>query len=331
MIDRIYVEEDVTDHPRTASIRERFPEADVLTCERYGEVFNRKSQNFRLQKNNPALILARKHENFVLEAPEYCELSPPHRYYYFSHMMNCLYDCRYCFLQGMYDSAHYVVFVNYDDFQTAIRDAVETGGKEPYFFSGHVNDSLVLDEITEFSGSFLPFFRDLDRGWVELRTKSVKLDTLREQEPFDRCVVAWSLTPPAVAEELEHGAPPVEERIRAMETLQKEGWTLGIRFDPLIYSQNFRERYENLFRSVFDRVRAEDVHSVTFGPFRLPKEMYKSMFDLYPEEPLFSADLAEEEGMVSYRRDLEEEMMDFCRERLREYVPEDVYFPAHPI
>ncbi|SVD49612.1 uncharacterized protein METZ01_LOCUS402466, partial [marine metagenome] len=36
--------------------------------------------------------------------------------YYFSHMLNCIYDCRYCFLQGMYRSAHYVLFVNYDEF-----------------------------------------------------------------------------------------------------------------------------------------------------------------------------------------------------------------------
>ena len=31
-------------------------------------------------------------------------------------MLNCIYDCKYCFLQGMFNSANYLVFVNYQDF-----------------------------------------------------------------------------------------------------------------------------------------------------------------------------------------------------------------------
>ena len=31
-------------------------------------------------------------------------------------MLNCVYDCSYCFLQGMFNSANYLVFVNYEDY-----------------------------------------------------------------------------------------------------------------------------------------------------------------------------------------------------------------------
>ena len=70
MIDTIYIEEDVADHPRTQAILARFPDATKITCERFGEVFNRKAQNFRLQKKQPALILARKHKGLVLPSPK---------------------------------------------------------------------------------------------------------------------------------------------------------------------------------------------------------------------------------------------------------------------
>ena len=33
-----------------------------------------------------------------------------------SHHLNCLYDCRYL-RQGMYPSAHYLMFVNFEDFE----------------------------------------------------------------------------------------------------------------------------------------------------------------------------------------------------------------------
>ena len=65
MIDTIYIEQEVADHPRTLNVRQRFPHARIVPCEHYGSVFNRKSQNFRLQKQHPALILARKFEKHV--------------------------------------------------------------------------------------------------------------------------------------------------------------------------------------------------------------------------------------------------------------------------
>jgi len=120
MIGLIYVEEAVAAHPLTLQILARYPRAVQVPIERYGEVFNRKSQNFRLQKHRPALILAHKHGERVLPAPEGYGVGGS-RNHYFSHMLNCVYDCRYCFLQGMFRSAHYVLFVNYESFQDDIR------------------------------------------------------------------------------------------------------------------------------------------------------------------------------------------------------------------
>ena len=113
MIEEIYIEESLLEHPRARAILQRFPDASVTTCARYGEIFNRKAQNFRLQKIRPALILAEKFSGHVLPAPPEYAIGGDLNYY-FSHMLNCIYDCRYCFLQGMYRSAHYVVFVNYE-------------------------------------------------------------------------------------------------------------------------------------------------------------------------------------------------------------------------
>lgn len=134
MFDTIYIEEDVRCHPRTQQVLERFPDSRQIYCARYTEVFNRKSQNFRLQKLNPALILARKQKKLVLPAPDEYGLGEKHNYY-FSHMLNCIYDCRYCFLQGMYRSAHYVLFVNYEEFGAEIKKqakAISPG--KCYFF-----------------------------------------------------------------------------------------------------------------------------------------------------------------------------------------------------
>ena len=46
--------------PRVRSILKRFHRATVIDVEHYGEVFNVKQQDFRVQKQRPALILAAK-------------------------------------------------------------------------------------------------------------------------------------------------------------------------------------------------------------------------------------------------------------------------------
>ena len=47
MIKTIYIEEEIASHPRSKLIIKRFPKASKIVCNRYTEIFNRKSQNFR--------------------------------------------------------------------------------------------------------------------------------------------------------------------------------------------------------------------------------------------------------------------------------------------
>lgn len=52
MIETIYIEENIQQHPRVLDICARFPKARKVSCGRYGEVFNPKAQNFRLQNSS---------------------------------------------------------------------------------------------------------------------------------------------------------------------------------------------------------------------------------------------------------------------------------------
>ena len=120
MIETVFVESQIIDHPITKRVLSCLPKADFPNINRYQELFNKRQQNFRLQKEKPALILAKKHDNFVLPAPSGFGMDSQ-KNFYFSHMYNCIYDCRYCFLQGMFSSANYVIFVNFEDFDAGIK------------------------------------------------------------------------------------------------------------------------------------------------------------------------------------------------------------------
>lgn len=331
MIDTIYIEDEVRDHPGTRAVQARFPDARVISCDRYGEIFNRNRQNFRLQKEKPALILAKKYEGLVLDAPEGYGIGGAHNYY-FSHMLNCVYDCRYCFLQGMYRSANYVLFINYNDFKSAIKEKLsKLGGAPATFYSGYDCDSLALESVSGFLGAFLPFFRGLPSAELELRTKSVAIKPLLETEPLPNVITAYSLSPGNVVEELEAGTPGLGRRLDALHQLQKAGWPIGLRFDPVIYHEGFRKGTRQFFETVFKRIDPDRVHSVSLGGFRLPRKYFDRMIKLYPDEPLFANLVENQNGMVKYRRDLEADMIGFCREELLKYIPETILFQCEEV
>jgi DNA repair photolyase len=330
MIDTIYIEEKIANHPRALDILARFPDARHIYCERYGEIFNRKAQSFRLQKQQPALILAGKHQGFVLPAPENYGIGANENYY-FSHMMNCLYDCRYCFLQGMYRSAHYVLFVNYEDFAKEIEYKINETQEEVHFFSGYDCDSLALEPVTKFLDYFLPVFRENPDALLEIRTKSSQIRTLLNTEPLDNCVLAWSFTPTEIANALEHKAPSVERRIDAIGKLQEKGWRVGLRFDPLIYSSEYQTQYQKLFADTLAKCKTELLHSVSLGSFRLPKDYFKSLQRMYPSEKLFASPLEEENGMISYKEQIRSEMLNFCSNEILHHIPEEKFHPCQDI
>lgn len=327
MISALYMEEAVCDHPRTRRLRSRFPNIPHIVCDRYGEVFNRRGQDFRIQKKRPALILARKHQGHVLPTPPGYGIGGTANYY-FSHVLNCLYDCRYCFLQGLYQSANYVLFVNYEDFQAEMDLLLQKHGpeKKVYFFSGYDGDSFALESLSEFVSDHLDFFRDRPRAVLELRSKSLQAKKLESLDPIPNVVVAFSLTPDPVSEAYEHGVPPLPRRLALMERLAERGWPIGLRFDPLIAHEGFEAHYHTLLETVFEHLSPTAVHSASLGLMRFPRAMHKKMARLYPEEPLLAANLQESDGQVTNPR--AQQFLASFQAQLEHHLPRERIFPC---
>lgn len=333
----IYVEQAIIDHPRVAKIISQFKHAKIITCEHYGEIFNIKAQNFRLQKQHPALILAQKQNQLVLPTPERFSIGGE-KNYYFSHMLNCIYDCRYCFLQGMYPSANYVIFINYEDFQTAINEVMtnhltnlqQTGAiikdemQKVYFFSGYDGDSLAYEPITQFIENFLPFFANTPYAILELRTKSTNIKSLLRLQAITNCIVAFSFTPQDLSTKIEFGVPSVTKRIQAMKKLAEKGWKIGLRFDPLLYTNDFETHYRQLVGAIFCQVASTQIHSITLGALRFPIPMFRKLIQLYPNDALLAQPLQLNANQMSYSNEKEEYMKKFIINELQPYVDNSI-------
>ena len=326
MIETIYVEDTIQNHPKTKFILNKFKKSRIISINKYGEIFNKRNQNFRIQKANPCLILAHKKDNFVLPAPEGFGIGSS-KNFYFSHMYNCIYDCRYCFLQGMYSSANYVIFVNFEDFDISIKKIIENNiDSKVTFFSGYDCDSLALENVTGFAKHILSIFRKYPQIEIEFRTKSIQKEPFLSVKPMRNVILAYSLMPELMSNSLDNKAPSISKRIRVISELASKGWKIGLRFDPLIHGENWKELYQELLENIYNNIFLDNLHSVSFGSLRFPKRMFKDIFKLYPHEPLFTSPLSLNNKMISYDIEIEEEMTSFCKNLSLKYIKEDQIF-----
>ena len=273
------------------------------------------------------MILAKQRGKRIHSIPESYGVGG-NRNYYFSHLFNCLYDCRYCFLQGMFPSANYVLFLNYDDFWMDIQmKTAEEPNHPSWFFSGYDCDSLAMESTTGFVNYFIPRFATLPEAFLELRTKSVNIRFLLEHTPIPNVVVAFSFTPQEISQQLEHGVPSVSSRIKAMNQLAVKGWTIGIRIDPVIECIDFEK---SIFKSL-SRIVCK--FAPKFDPFRfswcIPNAcqfFQKKLKSSTPTNLFWRESLKKTGNAVSYRTEIESNRLEFCYEKLLKYLPSEKLF-----
>ena len=297
----------------------------IIICEKYQEVFNVKSQNFRIQKQKPAMILAKKQANFLLKTPKNFNIGG-RKNFYFSHMLNCMYDCKYCFLQGMYNSANYVVFVNLRNFLEQIKlISLKYPNEKIFFFSGYDCDSLAFEKITGFAKQAILFFKNIRNSVLEIRTKSNYIAPFLNLKPEKNIIFAWSLSPRRTVNNFEFKTPSLEQRLKSISVLQKKEWNIGLRFDPLFYFINYQKIYADFFKEVFSIINQNKIHSITIGTFRLPQNHFKKIKKLGHVNKLLG-DLYYYSGNYGYHDDEKNSLILFCQNELKKYVESEKIF-----
>ena len=160
-------------------------------------------------------------------------------------------------------------------------------------------------------------------------SKSLKIRNILKRDPIQNCIIAFSFTPNKIASSIEHKTPNVQKRINAIIDLQKAGWLIGLRFDPLIYTKGYKKEYAELFTHLFSAINLDLIHSVSLGSFRLPKSYFRRVEKLYHDEKLFSSPMEEENNNIGYPAEIRESMLEFCKDIILEHITSDKFFPCH--
>lgn len=315
----IYIERKALSYPVTRHILEHFPRSVKVVIQHYKDVFNRPHQNFRRQKDSPKLILAVKEEPFFYQGPEICEDFGNKNFYYTSCILNCLYDCHYCYLQGLYTSANIVIFVNIEDFFKAVGKLLEH--ESLYLCVSYDTDLLAFEGIVPYASRWIDFASSKQNLSIELRTRSVNYEAIRGLKPAEQVILAWSLSPQEVAQRYESLAPSLEARLLAVKAAVEDGWKVRLCFEPMLKMQGWQEIYSEFLNNVFATIPAEGIFDANIGVFRMNREQFKRISRFRMDTDVFAYPMmCSEEGIMSYVE--EKEMKDFIRQKLVRYLPE---------
>ena len=267
----IYVERRVKNEDYVKEILAKFREAEIIEINHYKDRFNPYYQSFRAQKKAQSLILAKKESPFVYEASDLIQKLGIN-FFYTTPMLNCIYDCHYCFLQGMYPSSNLVLFTNFEDFFDEVERVYKKLGN--LFLSiSYDTDILAVENLFGVAKIWADFVKNKNIK-LELRTKAVNVDNFDYQENL---VFAFSLSPEVVIQRYEKFTPNLNARIKAVKKIIKKGFRPVIVFDPIIKVENFKEVYKEFIEKVFSEIDYKDIESIVYGTFRMNSTQFKAI------------------------------------------------------
>ncbi len=320
----IYIEKEAKKYQESKKILERFPNSQVIEIESYKEFFSRNNQNFSLQKKSPKLILAVKKENYLYEGAKVCESFGNDNFYYSSSILNCIYDCEYCYLQGVYSSGNIVIFVNLEDMFKEIEERLKNHSM--YICISYDTDLMALEEITGFVKRWYSFVEKHKNLKIELRTKSANIKVFKELEANSNFIVAWTLSPREFAKKHEIGTPTFDMRVKAVKELVENGWTVRVCFDPMIKIENFNQIYGEMVEETFQQIDGKKILDVSIGTFRISKEYMKRMKGNRRNSVILSYPFQCQEGVYTYSVEENREMLDFVKDKILKFVDKEKIF-----
>ncbi|WP_428897815.1 spore photoproduct lyase [Parelusimicrobium proximum] len=315
---QIYIDYAVKDSVLACRIKDKFPHADV-------EILKEKKTvgSADYSKRTETVYITEEKYDFVKRCP--CTSGAAGCGYNLINLgFGCRFECQYCFLQE-YQNQHAIIMpANIGDFFKEIDNARLNKGpfERIRIGSGEFTDSLVFDDITEYSKEIISFFKERPLLDFEFKTKSVNIDNILNSGVIPNIVVAWSVNAENLMTEVERYTPSLSERLSAADKVAGKGYRVAFHFDPVIIHDNWQENYLNTIKKIAASVPADRIAWISMGTLRFNRGLKKIIERRFP----FNKVLDEEfflgfDGKMRYSDAERKKVYDTLLPELKNYFP----------
>ncbi len=195
------------------------------------------------------------------------------------HASGCPFRCAYCFLQTTaffrFNKAALMGLV-YENWQQMIEEVKEwlASPTPRMLIVGELQDGLAFDSAyaavtgKPLTHHLIPLFAAQDRHRLIFLTKSTLIKHALKLEPTRQVVFSWSVNAEHVGKRWEQGAPLPSRRFAAAANMQKAGWPIRFRLDPMIPYQENGESWEDGYTNAVEQINHLGPEMVTIGALR---------------------------------------------------------------
>lgn len=277
-INKIFVSREAIDYSLTNEILNKLSTADV---EYIDDV---KDMNDYFADADDELALGKRTLFLTLNKGDVLKKCPGSRgrvccnYYIFSPVVNCPFDCSYCFLQEYMSCPAIIINVNIEEMLEKVEAFISA--KPDYSFrigTGETADSLALDELTGMGEKIVRSFWNHPNAVIELKTKSDKISGLPINQKSN-VVIAWSLNPQKMIDSDERFAASLADRLSAAKEVISKGYRVAFHFDPVFHYPGWEADYKTVIEMLFKNVGIADVAWISMGTFRY-QPSFKNIFN----------------------------------------------------
>ncbi|MGB4705011.1 MAG: spore photoproduct lyase family protein [Candidatus Saccharicenans sp.] len=304
-IKKVWVDRKVESRPLTRQILDRLSGCQVEVVDSQEEVL----RAIRLASDPMGESKKNLYLTGQLSFIRPCPCSPgcvSCRYWNIDLDLNCPFDCSYCVLQSYLNYQPLTVAINREGLERELEEFLQKKGKVPVRIgTGELADSLGLDSLTNNAIFLTELFRRKEGVWLELKSKSARIQPLLEVKPPSNVILSWSLNPQAVIDSEEKGTASLKERLEAAAAAVKHGYQVGFHFDPIIHYPGWKEEYSQVIASIFKIIPAEAIVWISLGSLRFPPRLKSLARFRFPESLIYEHEfIRTPEGKYRYPRPL---------------------------
>jgi spore photoproduct lyase len=179
----------------------------------------------------------------------------------------CTMDCSYCILQAYFHPPVLQYFAGLERLGLSL-DRIFCEDKIFRIGTGEYTDSLIWEKISLQPRFLVKKFADQNNCILELKTKTVNIDSLLKLDHNGKTIISWSLNTPEIISSQERGTAGLSARLKAAGRAEAAGYRLGFHFDPVVIYPGCENDYKNVIKMIFDHVSPENIVWISIGTFR---------------------------------------------------------------
>jgi spore photoproduct lyase len=319
-IERLYVDQDLQEHPQTAEMAERLGLTPVTVDDRSQLYDSLKREDDPWSRGKKALLLTCNRGAFIKACPGTrgylcCGYQILHIGTY------CTMDCSYCILQSYFHPPLLNYFINQEDMFAELNDALKQD-RIQRFGTGEFTDSLIWEAWSSLSRRLIKRFARQTRAVLELKTKTTAISKFKDIDSNGKTILSWSLNTPQIIASQERGTASLEARLRAAAQAQQWGYPLAFHFDPMVIYPGCEDHYRTVLDRLLAAVSPEKIVWISMGTFRYIPALKSIIEKRFTDSDIVHGEFIPGlDGKMRYFKPLRIRLYRLMVERLSELAP----------